>query len=298
MLIEQFTEDRKYTAAEKQIIAFIQAYPRVVINLSLEDLARECFVSQASIIRFCKKLGTKGFADFKIRLASELSVFALDNREVPVDIPIPSDASNPEIAKIFYNLSRQALESTWNALDYPALQKAARMLAYSDLVHLYGRGESLIVAEDFHYKLLRIGVHSQLEPLNGFPEVCARRSDSKVRETALVVSQYCNSHQVHYVIDELMSAGISFILLTAAQNAWPYDKYAAVTLRITSTESRHKMGSFASRTAMLYTLDCLYGVLFSLHYEQNKKNLACFSQRKVERNYYYDVLPEKEDELT
>ena len=34
--------------------------------------------------------------------------------------------------------------------------------------------------------------------------------------------------------------------------------------------------------------------MFSLNYEQNKQNLSAFSQRKVERSYYYIYLPDTE----
>lgn len=296
MIFEKLTSRMKFTASEQQVLDFVQKYPRVVINLSLEELAAESYVSQASIIRLCKKLGAKGFADFKIQLAAELSAFAQDEKEIPVDIPIPPGCTTPDIARTFYNLSRQALDATLNDLDLIALQKAATLLAYADLVHLYGRGESLIVAEDFHYKLLRIGLNSQLETLNGFPEARSRVPHPKLKEAALVISQYCNSRQVHYIIDELMSAGVPFVLLTASEHPWPYDKYAAVTLHIHCSESRYKMGSFASRTAMLFLLDCLYGEIFSRQYERNKENLAAVAKRKTERDYYYTFLPEKPSE--
>lgn len=92
-------------------------------NLSLDDLASACFTSQASIIRLCKKLGAKGFAEFKVQLASELSLFAKDNQEISVDIPIEPDSNSQTVAKTFYNLSLRALESTLNSLDHVALQK-------------------------------------------------------------------------------------------------------------------------------------------------------------------------------
>lgn len=295
MLVEQLINNKKLTESEQQIAKFIEKYPRVVINLSLEELSQECYVSQASIIRLCKKLGTKGFADFKIQLASELSAFALDERQIPVDAPIDADASCEEIAQTFYNLSHQALDTTYNSLDFEAIKKAASLLAKADLVRLYGRGESLILAEDLHYKLIRIGVHSNLETLNGFQEACSF-SNPDANEAALIISQYCNSRQVNYIIDELMSSHIPFVLLTAADNAWPYDRFAEVTLRISCRESRHKIGSFSSRTAMLFVLDCLYGQIFALNYKQNYDNLACFSQRKIERNYYYNTLNKDQDD--
>lgn len=288
MIMEQLFGKKKLTESEQQIVSFIESNPRIVVNLSLEELSENCYVSQASIIRLCKKLGTKGFADFKIRLASELSTFALDDKEIHVDVPIPENADCRSIAETFFNLSSQTLKTTYNNLDFNAIKRAARMLAKADLVHIYGRGESLVLAEDFHYKLIRIGVNASLETLNGFQEAKCLIPNSKLSQAALVISHYCNSRQVHYIVDELMSSKIPFVLITAADNPWPYDKLAAVTLRITCLESRFKIGSFASRVAMLYLLDCLYGQIFSLDYEKNKNNLTQFSQRKVERSYFYN----------
>lgn len=288
MIIEQLFGKKKLTESEQQIVSFIESNPRIVVNLSLEELSENCYVSQASVIRLCKKLGAKGFADFKIRLASELSTFALDDKAIHVDVPIPENADCRSIAETFFNLSSQTLKTTYNNLDYNAIKRAARMLARADLVHIYGRGESLILAEDFHYKLIRIGVNASLETLNGFQEAKCLIPNSKINQAALVISHYCNSRQVHYIVDELMSSKIPFILITAADNPWPYDKLAAVTLRITCSESRFKIGSFASRVSMLYLLDCLYGQIFSLDYEKNKNNLTQFSQRKIERSYFYN----------
>ncbi len=167
MIIEQLFERIKLTATEQQIADFIEANPRVVINLSLDELSEQRYVSQASIIRLCKKLGTKGFAEFKIKLASELSTFVMSDHQIHVDMPIAEKADGPEIAETFFNLTTQTLKTTYDNLDYQALMDAARLLAKADIVHIYGRGESQILAEDFHYKLIRIGMHSTMEPQNG-----------------------------------------------------------------------------------------------------------------------------------
>ena len=59
MIIEQIFGKKKLTDSEKQIAAFIEQNPRHVVNLSLEEFSDQCYVSQASIIRLCKKLGAK-----------------------------------------------------------------------------------------------------------------------------------------------------------------------------------------------------------------------------------------------
>lgn len=64
MIMEQLFGKKKLTESEQQIVSFIESNPRIVVNLSLEELSENCYVSQASIIRLCKKLGTKRFCGF------------------------------------------------------------------------------------------------------------------------------------------------------------------------------------------------------------------------------------------
>lgn len=214
------------------------------------------------MISLCKKLGTKGFADFKIRLASEINSFVHNGKEILVDLPLSADTKGREIAETFFNLTSQSLQTAFHSLDHNALRRAALLLSKADIIHVYGRGESLILAEDFHYKLTRIGKPSTLESLNGFPEAKCLLANRNVNQAALVISHYCNSRQVHYIVDELVSSKIPFALVTAVEKVWPYENFAAATLRIHCCESRFKMGYFASRTELLFLLDCLYGQIF------------------------------------
>jgi DNA-binding MurR/RpiR family transcriptional regulator len=289
MIFDNLKEPSNLTNTENVIASFILNYPRIVVNISLEELSEQCHVSQASIIRLCKKLGVKGFSDLKVKLASELTSFALDGKSISVDLPIPEGATTEEIANTFYRLSLQALEYEYKALKPSDIKKAAQLINNTDVTYIYGRGESLIIAEDLHYKMIRLGLTSVLESLHGFQEAQSFWNDShtNINKAAIVISQYSNSHQTHYIIDELVTNHIPYILLTASKNAWPYEKLAHVTLRINSAESRYKMGSFTSRNAMLYVLDCVFGELFSLNYKKNSNNLTTFAKRKTERDYFY-----------
>jgi len=122
---EKLSASDSFTSSEAQIVSFVESYPRIVINMSLQELSQACHVSAASVIRFSKKLGARGFADFKIRLAQELNNFSMNDETVSVDIPIREGSSCQEIARTFYNLSVQTLKSTFHDLDYDAIEKAA-----------------------------------------------------------------------------------------------------------------------------------------------------------------------------
>lgn len=94
IIIEHLKETTRLTSSEQVLAEFILEYPRLVVNISLDELSNQCHVSQATIIRLCKKVGTKGFSEFKVKLASELTAFALDEKEISVDLPIPSRIFN------------------------------------------------------------------------------------------------------------------------------------------------------------------------------------------------------------
>lgn len=200
MIFDKLQEPKNLTSTEETIASFILEFPRIVVNISLEELSEQCHVSQASIIRLCKKLGVKGFSEFKVKLASELTSFALDGKMLSVDLPIPEDASTEDIADTFYYLSRQSLEYEYKALNIANVKRAAQLIHNADITYIYGRGESLIIAEDLHYKLIRLGLTSVLESMNGFQEAQSFAVDkhSKINKVAVVISQYSNSHQVHY----------------------------------------------------------------------------------------------------
>lgn len=53
--------------------------PDEVIYFSIANLAAKCQIGNATIIRLCKKLGFKGYQEFKVALAQEISFEPEDN---------------------------------------------------------------------------------------------------------------------------------------------------------------------------------------------------------------------------
>ena len=57
--------------SEKQIADWIGENPGQIISLSIVELAEKCHCSEATIVRFAKRLGLSGYQELKISLASE-----------------------------------------------------------------------------------------------------------------------------------------------------------------------------------------------------------------------------------
>uniref|UniRef100_UPI003F4E8896 MurR/RpiR family transcriptional regulator n=1 Tax=Klebsiella pneumoniae TaxID=573 RepID=UPI003F4E8896 len=54
------------------IVVFIQNNKEEIIHLSITEVAERSETSESSVVRLCKRLGYKGFQDFKIHLAKEV----------------------------------------------------------------------------------------------------------------------------------------------------------------------------------------------------------------------------------
>ena len=73
--------------SDKQIADWINKNPGKIISLSIVDLSEECGCSEATIVRFAKKLGLSGYQELKISLASEGSSLPINSNISQSDAP-------------------------------------------------------------------------------------------------------------------------------------------------------------------------------------------------------------------
>ena len=64
--------DDKLSKTEKRVSDYIRFHPDRTVLYSLQTLSEKCRVSDASVLRFCRKLGFSGYQDFKAALVPEL----------------------------------------------------------------------------------------------------------------------------------------------------------------------------------------------------------------------------------
>lgn len=289
LLMNKLKEKENYTKSELEIIDYIIKHPKQVTASTIDDLATLTYSSPPSIVRLCQKVGMKGFSDFKIKLATEISSFMINQDRIEVDIPIGPGSDSQSIAQTFLNLHYQALNDVLNTVDLKQVEAFANILYDADAITLLGTGESLIILEDFHYKTNKIGLTSICNALSGFDSF---RKGKLKKEVILIVSHYANTIRVRNWIMEGKYAGVPVLLLCANKNS-PILKLADQVILIDNEENRtRKMGSFASRTAFQYILDILYGILFSKNYEENVARLYDSSKRKKERDEFINLKSE------
>lgn len=269
LILNRLKQMENFSDSEVKIAQYILKNPKDTITMSIHELAKNNYSSAPTITRFCKKIGVEGFAEFKVELAKEISISTFSSTRIEDDLPFTSEDSFEEVANNILNLNIQSMLDTYNHINIDHLVKIANQLARAKSIMMYGIGQSLILCEDFQYKLLRIGYNVTVANQIGYGHMQAYSlpSDSVV----LMISYYANNEANLEIASALRSQGIPIILITG-----PYDtaltKIANEVIKVPSHEGiMRKMASYSSRSAIQLIIDILYAIIFSLDYNSNKE---------------------------
>ena len=141
------------TASLKKIALYIIANPGKVVSHTTADMASELDISEASIVRFCKTLGFKGFADFKIKLARDLGAETSD----PAPAGISPEDSPTEVFQKVLRMESDDIRFTLDMLDEDSMHKCLDLISVSNKIAFFGIGSSAIVAESAREHFLHYG---------------------------------------------------------------------------------------------------------------------------------------------
>ena len=60
--------------AEKRVATWVLEHPKQATSATLAHIASECGTSEPTVLRFCRRMGLRGFRELGVRLAESLSV--------------------------------------------------------------------------------------------------------------------------------------------------------------------------------------------------------------------------------
>ncbi|AJQ99023.1 MULTISPECIES: MurR/RpiR family transcriptional regulator [Hafnia] len=139
--------------SERKVAEVILAAPQTAIHSSIATLAKMADVSEPTVNRFCRRMETKGFPDFKLHLAQSLANGTpYVNRNVE-----ETDSVDAYTSKIFES-AMASLEMAKNNLDMAAVNRAVDLLTQAKKISFFGLGASAAVAHDAMNKFFRFNI--------------------------------------------------------------------------------------------------------------------------------------------
>lgn len=139
---------------EGKIAHVILDDPKAFISYSMTELSKLAGVSQGSIINFANKFAGGGFPVLKLHVAASLSEY---QKHSFVSAAEEGDSVKDVLQKTTESIL-DALHNTEAVNDDTSLQHAAELLLRAKKVEIYGVYRSAVVATDFYYQLLTLGI--------------------------------------------------------------------------------------------------------------------------------------------
>ena len=266
-----------FTAAEKKLADYILSAQDCISRMSISQLASACSVADATVSRFCRRLGYKGYPDFKLAIANA-SIHRLEDN--PLSGEITREDTLEAISQKLLNASAMAMVQTREVLNLDAVAEAAAVLRESTSVLCMGQGGSMLIASEAAHLFSTIS--GKFRPV----------SDSHMQAMAAVMMEptdsilfYSYSGSSLAMLDTLKTAkerGGRVILVTRFPNS-PGAALADIVLQCGANENPLQSGSVPARIAQMYLTD----ILFS---EYTRKNL---DEAKERRNRIAQALAAK-----
>lgn len=228
------------TKQERAIIDFIRNNSiKEMIMLSITEFSEKAKVGDATMLRFCRKLGLKGYSEFRFLLSQNVN-----NTE---------NVNGNEADRILDNMIL-ALKSTYDLLDYDQIEKAANLVLQAKNIYAFGSGNSGLAAQEFRNKVLRYG----LNVINFSDSHFQLISTSIMNEKDVVVLFSVSGQTKDMINISKMAArqGVSLIVVTNYLKS-PLAKFATALLYVVGKSSPLNSGSLVSKVSQLYIVDVL-----------------------------------------
>lgn len=141
--------------AEKKIADYMMENKAAVVDMTVGKLARASGTSDATVSRFCRRCGFKGFHNLKLTLAREV----LEDEQK--DQSVSNDIDRGDIRQSLQNILANKvaeLTETVNMMDADNLEQILSRLENARMVQLAAVGNTIPVAMDGAFKFNQLGI--------------------------------------------------------------------------------------------------------------------------------------------
>lgn len=239
--------------AERRVADWLFSHPGEVLPYAIRELATACQTSEATIVRFSRRLGFHGYRELKLSLASEA--------EKKIIVPnITADDSCFDVFEKICNDAYLSLERTKKTLSADEMAAAADAIATANKVILIGLGSSASVASDASDKLLRACCNSASYGDTHMQTVVVSRLSPG--DVLIGISHSGASKDIVDAMRMAKERGATTISITAKERS-PITRQSDIILLTDTEEVRHSSLGLSSHLSRLLVLDALcYRVVY------------------------------------
>ena len=268
-IIVALNQQEAFNETEKIIANYILKQPKDILNQSIQEVSANTFSSTSSIVRLCRKIGLKGFSDFKIQLSAQLQIKPDVVLDINPDFPFSENDTYEDVTNTLRGLYMDSIIQTSQLYSNELLEEAVASLLSAKQLGIFSYGDTTVPALNFQNRMMKIGYNIQMPNLPGENRHLARNF---TEEDCVILVSYSGESKSNYNIAQILKRqGAKLIVVTAYPDSH-IGKMADIILPLAISESqRIKVSTFSSQIALDYVLNALFSCLYISDYEKNQK---------------------------
>lgn len=242
-----------FTMVEKNIADFF-IHNHEKMDFSAKTVAAKLFVSEASLSRFAKKCGYRGYREFVYQYEETL---------------VEKKESMTGNTRMVLNAYQELLNKTYSLVDEEQIGRIGKYLNQAERVFVCGKGSSGLAASEMELRFMRIGV-----------DIDSLQDSDRMRMQAVFQDKRClvfgisisgEKEGVRYLLREAHKRGAKTVMITA-QNKDSYAEYCSEVLLLPSLRHLNHGNVISPQFPILVMLDLIY----SYYVEQDKPKKESF----------------------
>ena len=228
-----------FTNSEKKVALFILEEKQNITNMTILDIAQGADVSEASVMRFCNKLGIKKLIDLRIQIAK--------------DSEKDSTASDDPLLQQESDYS-EVIRNTSSLIDPNKISEVVHLIEGCSRLYFYGIAASGIAAMLGDDSFQRMGVHTRAVTEGHYQMMQAATMGKGDLLIALSLSG--NTLDICEAVKVAKESGAVVVAVTSYAQS-QLAKIADTVLLTSAKEDIIDGGKITGCVSQLYVIDCL-----------------------------------------
>lgn len=265
----------KLTSAEKTVADFF-IHNNQNTDFSSSHIAELLYTSKATLSRFAKKIGYRGYQEF---------IYQYENTFEEKEEKITGNT------KIVLNAYQEVLNKTYNLVDEAQIGRIVGYLNKADRVLVCGCGSSGLSAKEMEIRFMRIGI--DVDSMTDSDMIKMASVFQNRRSLIFGFSISGEREEVTYLLREAYNKGAKTVLFTT-NNGKKFSEYYSEVVALSSLRHLNYGNVISPQFPILIILDIIY----AYYVEQNKYIRGGMMQIESVKNNNHELYvlskPEKD----
>ncbi|MFT4198187.1 MAG: MurR/RpiR family transcriptional regulator [Pseudoxanthomonas sp.] len=273
-LVKIRSEREQMSAIERRIADFILDNAHLLRDYSSQQLANALGVSQSSVVKFCQKLGFRGWPDLKWSVGEAVARGSDQAQAAARDPAAPGDAYT-RLEEALRRSKAATEEQTRLVNPRPAIEQVTALIDGAERVFVCGLGDDGLFAREFAMRLSLLGVLTvhHADPIL----MMANLSAARAGDVLVLLSEFGKLVQLSQLSRAFQDGGGKVVSVTR-HTANPLRAHADVALAVSAHDPAPHIEQLLYRAGLQYLLDFLF-VLLCQSNPERERQLAINQER-------------------